>query len=137
MSCIAEIADNQSTIMQRYARTVGHIRIKIQMWKIMVESAGTFGMLYPCCGTGPVPGLEGYQAQNSKGSWNWCTGVGDSGYPVLFACFCGSPHLWLVELGYAGLAVSLAADYFRLSLPERPFVFLSWETVSNLRPMYR
>ena len=81
-------------------------------------------MLYPCCGTGPVPGLEGYQAQNSKGSWNWCTGVGDSGYPVLFACFCGSPHLWLVELGYAGLAVSLAADYFRLSLPERPFVFL-------------
>ena len=135
MSCIAEIADNQSMTTQRYARTVGHIRIKIQMWKIMAESA--FGMLYPCCGTGPVPGLEGYQAQNSKGSWNWCTGVGDSGYPVLFACFCGSPHLWLVELGYAGLAVSLAADYFRLSLPERPFVFLSWETVSNLRPMYR
>lgn len=33
------------------------------------------------------------------------------------------------------MAVSLAADYFRLSLPERPFVFLSWETVSNLRPM--
>ena len=108
MSCIAEIADNQSTIMQRYARTVGHIRIKIQMWKIMAESAGDF--------------------------WD---AVGDSGYPVLFACFCGSPHLWFVELGYAGLAVSLAADYFRLSLPERPFVFLSWETVSNLRPMYR
>lgn len=98
---------------------------------------GLLGCCIPCCGTGPVPGLEGYQAQNSKGSWNWCTGVGDSGYPVLFACFCGSPHLWFVELGHAGLAVSLAADYFRLSLPERPFVFLSWETVSNLRPMYR
>ena len=132
MSCIAEIADNQLTTTQRYARTVGHIRIKIQMNRL-----GTFGMLYPCCGTGPVSGLEGYQAQNSKGSWNWCTGVGDSGYPVLFACFCGSPHLWFVELSHAGLAVSLAADYFRLSLPERPFVFLSWETVSNLRPMYR
>lgn len=107
------------------------------MWKIMVESAGDFWDAVSLLRDWSCSWFEGYQAQNSKGSWNWCTGVGDSGYPVLFACFCGSPHLWLVELGYAGLAVSLAADYFRLSLPERPFVFLSWETVSNLRPMYR
>ena len=105
-----------------------------------VEDNGGIGWgLLGCCI--PVAGLVLFlvwkDTQNHRHQCTNSSCLCCSGYPVLFACFCGSPHLWLVELGYAGLAVSLAADYFRLSLPERPFVFLSWETVSNLRPMYR
>ena len=101
------------------------------------ELVGTAGLLCTGGRIGAVSGVEGYKTQDRKSSRNRCAGLGGAGSPVLSVYHPIRSHLWGVLLKNDEMAIPVAAHHLWLSLPQRPLVLFSRQTVSSVCPLHR
>ena len=134
MSCTVNIVDNRWKILHRSAQAVGQDRTTNHRSSTTEASAGLL-----CTGgrTGAVSGVEGYKTQDRQSSRNRCAGLGGAGSPVLSVYHPIRSHLWGVLLKNDEMAIPVAAHHLWLSLPQRPLVLFSRQTVSSVCPLHR
>ena len=105
----------------------------------VIDNGGFGWGLLGCCV--PVAGLvlylEGYKTQDRQSSRNRCAGLGGAGSPVLSVYHPIRSHLWGVLLKNDEMAIPVAAHHLWLSLPQRPLVLFSRQTVSSVCPLHR
>lgn len=139
MSCTVNIVDNRWKILHRSAQAVGQDRTTNHRSSTTEASAGDcWAAVYRwqdwCCiwcGRIQNPG------QDRKSSRNRCAGLGGAGSPVLSVYHPIRSHLWGVLLKNDEMAIPVAAHHLWLSLPQRPLVLFSRQTVSSVCPLHR
>lgn len=138
MSCTVNIVDNRWKILHRSARAVGQDRMTNHRSSTTGRlRLGTAGLLCTGGRAGAVSGVEGYKTQDRQSSRNRCAGLGGAGSPVLSVYHPIRSHLWGVLLKNDEMAIPVAAHHLWLSLPQRPLVLFSRQTVSSVCPLHR
>ena len=138
MSCTVNIVDNRWKILHRSAQAVGQDRTTNHRSSTTEASAGDcWAAVYRwqdwCCiwcGRIQNPGPP-----SPRILLRWLSVYPEG--PVLSVYHPIRSHLWGVLLKNDEMAIPVAAHHLWLSLPQRPLVLFSRQTVSSVCPLHR